>query len=33
MNKKNLFIACVLGSALLSPGFAYANEHEREHEH
>ena len=31
MNKKNLYIACVLSSALLSAGSAYADEHEHEH--
>ena len=30
MNKKNLYIACVLSSALLSAGSAYADEHEHE---
>jgi putative exosortase-associated protein (TIGR04073 family) len=29
MNKKNLFIACVISSALLSTGSAYADEHEQ----
>jgi len=31
MNKKNLFIACVLSSALLSVGPAYAEEHEHDY--
>ena len=29
MNKKNLYIACVLSSALLSAGSVYADEHEQ----
>jgi hypothetical protein len=30
MNRKNLYIACILSSALLSAGFAYADEHEHD---
>ena len=29
MNKKNLFIACIISGTLLSSGSAYAEEHER----